>query len=1149
MSAVAQAVETYCRETRRYADLANTSEATYYPLVRNLISAVLDERGLPFEVRMGTNEHRPSGGHDAPDFILSDSGLLVSVLGEIKNPGDEIEDIAKSEDRNDQIGRYLAQTGVVLVSNVRSLGLLTCKPKFDRTKSARVPPSARELLLKVPLWSNGRAFSQQDLARIGEIIERSVLDFAPIAEPASLARILAHQAKDAKAGLPSNLKSVQPLLDDYKEALGLTFEVDDEKGDAFFRSTLIQTVFYGLFAGWALWQRANDGARFEWHHIDQYLRMPFLGGLFHEFRHPTRLKQLRLEHHLDRATATLQRVDLKLFASRMIFPTVEDKDVATVAMTYFYEPFLEAFDPDLKKTLGVWYTPPEIVRYQVQRAHQLLKSELKCPRGLADDQVVFLDPCCGTGAYLLEVSRCIARELREAGEGTHIGLALLRALTTRVLGFEILTAPFVIAQLQLFVLLSELGAPPPNEQRLRVHLTNALTGWRERKQLRLNFPDLQAEYDEAQALKHEAPIIVVMGNPPYDRFAGVAIDDEADLLDHYKGIHRRTKKRADGSTVMEQDGPSELYTRFGVRKQLLEDRYVRFFRMAEERIGENSEIGLVSMISNSSWLTGRSHPLMRESLLGSFHEVWIDNLNGDKYRTGKVIPRGLPGAGTADQSVFSTDLDARGIQTGTAITTFLKRNAKRTPPGKTRVHYRDFWGRADEKRAGLLASVSTGNGVDFPQYQRIQPTEQGRWRLSPQQNAAGYDAWPSIDDLFPAKFQGVNPNRGITGSVIDTDRDALAKRMRRYYEAKQFQDVADRYPTLATKRAGYDPAKVWKALKRAGPFRGKRIRPYLLFPMDQRWIFYESGHKLLNRARPEFWEQIEENLFLVTVPEPRKVSEAKPLVSSTLVDLHVHDRGSVCIPARIHGGRVGGKSIANLPPVAWRVLRKAWHGSGELNSAHARKSAIRLFYCALAVLHAPAYGEEHKSALAADWARLPIPRDPTTFARLARVGNDVAVLLDPTKDANLVIRRVLGKESADRIGVFRRVDGGNIRADDLRIAVSYFGSAKGRYVLRENETLLGEPVGNLFINDHAYFADVPQSAWQLELGGYPVLRKWLGYRQFDRNDSRPLSLADQGVFRSIVKRLSALVLLGSELDDLYAAASADAFSAEELGIG
>src|SRR5205823_614242 len=153
-----------------------------------------------------------------------------------------------------------------------------------------------------------------------------------------------------------------------------------------------------------------------------------------------------------------------------------DDEATIAAITYFYEPFLEAFDPKLREDLGVWYTPPEIVRYQVQRVHYLLKVELHRPRGLADPAIVVLDPCCGTGAYLLEVARCIADQLKTEGDESSVGLELARALSERVIGFEILTAPFAIAQLQLYVLLDQLGCRPDASHRLAIFLTNSLSG-------------------------------------------------------------------------------------------------------------------------------------------------------------------------------------------------------------------------------------------------------------------------------------------------------------------------------------------------------------------------------------------------------------------------------------------------------------------------------------------------------------------------------------------------------------------------------------------------------------------------------------------------------------------------------------------------
>ena len=129
------------------------------------------------------------------------------------------------------------------------------------------------------------------------------------------------------------------------------------------------------------------------------------------------------------------------------------------AVPYFYEPFLQAFDPQLRKQLGVWYTPAEVVRYMVARVDRALKDDLDIPEGLAAENVYVLDPCCGTGAYLAEVLRRIAANLEGQGLGALAGARVKQAATTRVFGFEIMPAPFVVAHLQVGLTMQDLDAP------------------------------------------------------------------------------------------------------------------------------------------------------------------------------------------------------------------------------------------------------------------------------------------------------------------------------------------------------------------------------------------------------------------------------------------------------------------------------------------------------------------------------------------------------------------------------------------------------------------------------------------------------------------------------------------------------------------
>lgn len=354
MQNLAEVIAAYVDETRKLEQLPSSTETSFYPDLKALLKTVLVNEQLPFEVVTGTSESSDAQ-HHMPDFVLGDSTLFVGVYGEVKRSNTPLDELAKSTEQNDQIGRYLSQTGVVLLCNVRGLGLLTCAPAYEREAGKPVPPSKRVLEKTVDLWSAVHPKGKVDPSAVEDlvgIITRAVTDFARIASPADLAKILARQARDAKAAMPDDLKPVKPLLDDYRQALGLAFNIDDEKGVRFFQSSLVQSLFYALFAAWILWDKEAEAEDlFDVEHAHHYLPIPFLNALLHDIRHPARMKHLGLEAHLARAVKTFNRIDRPLFRSRMSFPTI-DGQTTIAAITYFYEPFLEAFDPQLREELA-----------------------------------------------------------------------------------------------------------------------------------------------------------------------------------------------------------------------------------------------------------------------------------------------------------------------------------------------------------------------------------------------------------------------------------------------------------------------------------------------------------------------------------------------------------------------------------------------------------------------------------------------------------------------------------------------------------------------------------------------------------------------------------------------------------------------------
>jgi hypothetical protein len=251
-----------------------------------------------------------------------------------------------------------------------------------------------------------------------------------------------------------------------------------------------------------------------------------------------------------------------------------------------------------------------------------------------------------------------------------------------------------------------------------------------------------------------------------------------------------------GRPKKKQRGDSLLYKEFGVRKQLLDDPYIGFIRLAEERIGETADYGVISYISNSSYL-----PIASDDAAVAAIEL---PRGMDRQPERRQIPHRQdhpegPGAGTRDDSAFTTEMDPRGIQPGTAIVTWVKRTGARTKADNTAVLYRDFWGPAAGKRQGLLASLPAGLPPKVgagPVYEPVKPSQENRWRLAPKTVEGGFEAWPGLDEIFPVAVQGVNHNRGIDGSVIDTAENALAARMKAYINARTFEAAATRFPSL-----------------------------------------------------------------------------------------------------------------------------------------------------------------------------------------------------------------------------------------------------------------------------------------------------------------------------------------------------------------
>ncbi|KAB8144288.1 N-6 DNA methylase [Chloroflexia bacterium SDU3-3] len=1110
-------VERYLTDLRVIYAAGGVAETSGYPPLLALLSAV----GAALAPRVLAVAHPASVGAGIPDLALytgeqiardgqPKSGLLPARgVVEVKGVAADIRALAASA----QVKRYLDAYGLVLACTYRAFAVVTAD-----ASGAAVLGEVFEL---APTADAFRAADPHTLAQqrgddlIG-FLTRVLLLKAPLRTPKDLAAILAAYAREAALLVErqSSLAAYAGLRSSLEAALGITFQ--GERGDHFFRSTLVQTLFYGIFSGWVLWH-ADEPDRtdqFSWRLAASYLHLPVLQSLFGQMVQQNRLRTLGLLDVLRWADEALARVERAVF-----FTAFAERE----AVQYFYEPFLAAFDPELRRELGVWYTPPEIVRYQVERVDRALREELGVADGLADPNVLVLDPCCGTGAYLVGVIERIAATLRARGDDDLLASDLKQALTSRVFGFELLPAPFVVAHLQLGLLLQRHGAALEGEDRAAVYLTNALTGWeRGGERAPFMFPELEQEREAASRVKHESRVLVVLGNPPYSGYAGIAMGEERTLSNAYRTTAHAPAPQGQG----------------------LNDLYVRFYRMAERQIVEGSGYGVVSYISNYSWLDGLSFTGMRERYMDVFDSIWVDNLHGDR-----IISEYAPD-GRTSETVFAIQGNSVGIKIGTAIATLVRRRQHSAP---AQVLYRDWQqARAEERRAALLASIS--EDAPAQNYTRIEPLLPIGLPLKPREVSADYLKWPLLPALFPISFPGVKTSRDDV--VVDIDRERLERRMRAYFDpAISHEQMARIAPGAMESTARFAAEVVRTTLQKRG-FLPENIIRYCYRPFDVRWLYWEPETKLLDEKRTDYKPHVfEGNIWI----EGRQKQPMEHFDRGYVVNVLSDNFGnglsnyfplllaqtSTSPQADMFGEDTPAEPQANLTPEASAYLG-AVGGSAE-----------ELFYHAIATLHAPAYRSENAGALRQDWPRVPLPATADALQASAALGRQVAALLDPETPVAGVTSGTVRPELL-AMARLRRADGSPVQpqSGDLALTAGWGYRGRGGIVMpargRTSErppspdelaalgqaaALLGGATCDIWLNDTACWRNVPLAVWEYTIGGYQVLKKWLSYRERPLLE-RDLSPDEARHVTAVVRRIAALLLLGPALDASYRACAA-----------
>ncbi len=411
-----------------------------------------------------------------------------------------------------------------------------------------------------------------------------------------------------------------------------------------------------------------------------------------------------------------------------------------------------------------------------------------------------------------------------------------------------------------------------------------------------------------------------------------------------------------------------------------------------------------------------------------------------------------------------------------------------------------------------------------------------------------YEAWPTVVALFREVYKGVQPGRG--GALVAIDRKPLLDQMRMYFDpGRTNKDVRERYPDLMHDEARYDADEMRAMLLKRSQFRSENVIAIDWLPFDTRWLYWEREGKLLNEKRREFAAKVRgDNLFLICTQKPRKGPVSPALVSSRLGSYYVFDPYTTYFPLHVYHNDLHGNGFESgiRPECLEAWCRAAGMEPFESGTAAWTNAALKagddLFYHILAVLWSPAYRQENDAALRQDWPRVPIPADAAVLDVSAELGRIVGDLLLPDKPAPGVTTGRLRPELRT-LAVPSKVGGGPIDPNaDLKVEAGWgfrgqknavmCGKGKVRPCPSDSQGAL-----DVFLNDRVYWSNVPANVWTMTIGGYPVLKKWLSYREF-KVLGRTLRLEEMTYFTEVIRRLKALLMMGDALDANYRAAAA-----------
>ncbi len=918
---------------------------------------------------------------------------------------------------------------------------------------------------------------------------------------AALAKLLRDTIRNIFAGEdPSGVLHEQ--MDGFRKVL--LHDLTEEQ----FTDMYAQTIAYGLFA-------ARCNTKTEGHFIREHAAYelpktnPFLRKMFTHIAGPD--MEDRLVWIVEDLTAVLDRADMDAILKDFGKATRREDPVV-----HFYETFLAAYNPKIRETRGVYYTPEPVVSYIIRSVDHILKTSFGLESGLADaskitmpgkndgeteeiHKVLILDPATGTGTFLHEVIHQIYETVCTQGQkGAWAGKNgyVSSHLLPRLFGFELLMAPYAVAHMKLGLLLDRTGYDFGSDERLRIYLTNTLE-----KAFRLGDLPLFAKWlaDEVEAageVKKNLPVMVVLGNPPY---SGHSANTGAWISHLLRGKNLQTGE--DTENYFQLDGRP-----LGEKNpKWLNDDYVKFIRFAQWRIAQTG-YGILAFVTNHGYLDNPTFRGMRQSLMKTFDDIYVLDLHGNSKKKEKAPDGGK------DENVFD-------IQQGVAIAIFVKRGASNQTAV---VHHADLWGLREihGESADGQKVISGGkyawlweNDLESTPWNLVTP-QAPFYLFTPQDTdlRAEYEKGWKITDIFPVNSVG-----------IVTARNALTIHWSRedaWHTVQKFLDLTEE-EARSVFNLGPD-ARDWKVslaqqdLKKSGPDPAK-ITPILYRPFDTRYTYYTGQSRgFLCMPRPEVMGQFTENTNLglifmrqVALQEDyshfgvsrypvdnrafysnKGIMNFAPLYLFAVKQKNLSfDMDDQFLPSTGPIPNFASSFIKNL--AAMINLSFLSNRRGNLSITFGPED---IFHYVYAVFHSPTYRTRYAEFLKIDFPRLPLTSNPELFRELCRLGEELVGL-------HLLEKRPPVKTAFPMAG------------DGLVEAVRY------------TEPGEGSDKGRVWINANQYFEGIPPEVWNFHIGGYQVCRKWLKDRKV-----RQLTYDDITHYQHIVAALGETIRLMAEID-------------------